>query len=203
MRYGRLFVFSLLLCFALSSMALATEPVEGGGETSTPVAETGSSDAGSTDTGSTDTGSGESSVPAETPSGDTGSGDSGTDTGTETETESTGEEVTGEETTGDDPFGSGVLYVEPDPVVMGYSTYDLTAPDARTESTLASAVVSVFGEYQPITHTVTDHLSDGSSVTYEQVVPGLAGVDWVWVSGVAIFALMLYSLFRLLGVFVK
>lgn len=90
-----------------------------------------------------------------------------------------------------------------EPVTMGYSTYEVTDAQERTESSVSQAVVSIFGVYQPITHTVTDHLSDGSSVTYEQVVPGLAGVDWVWVSGVALFALMLYSLFRLLGVIVK
>lgn len=92
---------------------------------------------------------------------------------------------------------------ESSPVVMGYSTYELSETEERTDSTVSEVVVSVFGEYQPVTHTVTDHLSDGSSVTYEQVVPGLAGVDWVWLSGVALFALMLYSLFRLLGVFMK
>lgn len=90
-----------------------------------------------------------------------------------------------------------------EPVTMGYSTYEVTDVQERTESTVSQAVVSIFGVYQPITHTVTDHLSDGSSVTYEQVVPGLAGVDWVWLSGVALFALMLWSLFRLLGVIVK
>lgn len=183
MKYGRFLAVVLVFCFVLSGMALATEPVGGDGDSapSAPV-ETG------TDSG-TDTGT-DTTVPADDLTGEES-----------TSEEVPGEEIPGEETSGDVTDWSTDWSI--DPVVMGYSDYTVNAPEERTESTIAAAVVSVFGEYQPITHTVTDHLSDGTSVTYEQVVPGLAGVDWVWVSGVGIFALMLYSLFRLLGVFVK
>ena len=37
----------------------------------------------------------------------------------------------------------------------------------------------------------------------EVVASGAAGVDWAWIAGVALFAIVLYSLFRLLGVFFK
>lgn len=109
--------------------------------------------------------------------------------------------------TGDvvDPFADDLMFYETVPdVTPGYSTYALddSAP-AYDSGTMADVIVRVFGEYQPKTQTVTDHLSDGTSVSYEQYVPGVAGVDWHWVSGVCLFALVLWSFFKLLGVFFK
>ena len=42
---------------------------------------------------------------------------------------------------------------------------------------------------------------DGETVTtiIDVVAPGAAGVDYVWLSGVLLFALMLFCLFKLLG----
>ena len=60
-------------------------------------------------------------------------------------------------------------------------------------------VVSLFGEYTPKTYSVTTYLSDGSTVTTTEYVPGLAGLDWPWLAGVVLFALVLWSFFRLLG----
>lgn len=178
MNFKRLFALVTVFCFVLCGAAFAVE--EDGGEIpeETPVEE---------------------SISEETPVGES--------TPEETPVEeSTPEEVPGEESTPDDGEEDEPVYLagdESDPVQMGYSTYEVGDMAERTDSTVAAAVVSVFGEYQPITHTVTDHLSDGSSVTYEQVVPGLAGVDWVWVTGAAFSAMVLYSVFRLLGVLVK
>ena len=63
-------------------------------------------------------------------------------------------------------------------------------------------IVHVFGTYSPvmsqeiISYTVED-------VTYSNVVnvvaPGAAGVDWTWVAGVFLFAIVLWSFFRLVG----
>ena len=68
-------------------------------------------------------------------------------------------------------------------------------------------ILSLFGSYEPVTYmeyfqTVAE---DGSAVwnSYEVVASGLAGVDWPWVMGVLLFAIVLYSFFRLLGVFFK
>lgn len=66
-------------------------------------------------------------------------------------------------------------------------------------SQLASAVVAIFGEYSPFTQTVTTYFADGSFVESVEVVPGLAGMDWVWISGVVLFALSLYCIFRMIG----
>lgn len=82
-----------------------------------------------------------------------------------------------------------------------YATYDLdAAAPAETEaSTLKDTLTALFGPYTPRTQTVTEHLEDGSSVTFTQAVPGLAGLDWPWLASVALFALFLYSLLRMIG----
>lgn len=91
-----------------------------------------------------------------------------------------------------------VTILDDDPVVV----VDVN-PDASTRSQLMDAVVSIFGEYSPRTQTVTTYLTDGTAVQSVEVVPGLAGLDWVWISGVGLFALFLFCLMRLLGGAVK
>ena len=75
--------------------------------------------------------------------------------------------------------------------------------DTSVRSQFASAIVSIFGEYTPRTQTVTTYLADGSQVVSVEVVPGLAGLDWLWLSSVGLFALFLFCLMRLLGGAVK
>lgn len=75
--------------------------------------------------------------------------------------------------------------------------------DMSVRSQFASAIVSIFGEYTPRTQTVITYLPDGTSVESVEVVPGLAGLDWVWISAVGLFALFLFCLMRLLGGAVK
>lgn len=53
-------------------------------------------------------------------------------------------------------------------------------------------LVSLFGAYTPTLDPVS-----GS------VAAGLAGVDWVWLASAGLFALVLYSFFRLVGVLLK
>lgn len=52
-------------------------------------------------------------------------------------------------------------------------------------------IISIFGTYTPVTDTAGTALQ------------GMAGVDWPYLAGVALFALVLYSFFRLLGVVFK
>lgn len=72
---------------------------------------------------------------------------------------------------------------------------------------MKSMIVDLFGRYTPVTYqqfySVTT--AEGTVIQgYDDVVAaGLAGVDWPWVMGVLLFAIVLYSLFRLLGVFFK
>ena len=66
-------------------------------------------------------------------------------------------------------------------------------------------IVSLFGCYEPVmTQTpvvVTDVESALSTVqVVDTVASGLAGVDWPWIAGVFLFAIVLWSFFRLVGV---
>lgn len=67
---------------------------------------------------------------------------------------------------------------------------------------MKSVIRSIFGEYQPVTTTAvyTENI-DGDIVTslVDVVADGTAGVDWEYVSGVFLFGLMLFCLFKLLG----
>ena len=67
-------------------------------------------------------------------------------------------------------------------------------------------IISIFGEYEPVmTQAIAETTVDGyiSYDMVEVVAAGAAGVDWAWIMGVCLFALVLYSLFRILGVFFK
>lgn len=60
-------------------------------------------------------------------------------------------------------------------------------------------VINIFGSYEPIyTDVVT---TDGAIQSV--VASGAAGVDWVYVAGVAIFALTLFCVFRIIGSVIK
>lgn len=68
-------------------------------------------------------------------------------------------------------------------------------------------IYGLFGSYEPVTYLefFQTTAEDGSVAwdSYEVVASGLAGVDWPWVMGVVLFAIVLYSFFRLLGVILK
>ncbi len=61
-------------------------------------------------------------------------------------------------------------------------------------------IETIFGVYTPVTYEVLDA---NGAVLYTAVADGAAGVDWTYVGGVFLFALVLYSFFRLLGVVFK
>lgn len=86
--------------------------------------------------------------------------------------------------------------------VSAYSVSELNEAPAPS-SPLSEAVTALFGTYTPRTQTVTQHLEDGSVVTYQEVIPGLAGLDWSWLASVGLFALVLFSLLRMIGGFLK
>lgn len=72
---------------------------------------------------------------------------------------------------------------------------------------MRNMIIELFGRYTPVTYSEYFYYTaaDGTVLQdYNEVVAsGLAGVDWPWVMGVLLFAIVLYSLFRLLGVFFK
>lgn len=74
---------------------------------------------------------------------------------------------------------------------------DVAAP--ADPETVPGLITALFGSYTPRTQTVTEHLSDGSTVTYTEVVPGIAGLDWPWIVSAVLFAMSLYCVFRMIG----
>ena len=67
-------------------------------------------------------------------------------------------------------------------------------------------VISLFGSYEPVmtfTPVVTEVEGVVSTELVEVVASGAAGLDWPWIMGVGLFAIVLYSMFRILGVFFK
>ena len=80
------------------------------------------------------------------------------------------------------------------------SVSEVDDPSAHTSGSLPDLVESVFGTYTPRTQTVTVYLDDGTTVEGTEIIPGVAGMDWYWIVGVFLFALILWSFFRFLGV---
>lgn len=95
------------------------------------------------------------------------------------------------------------LPVDSEPVLARQTVKTLDIPDFEDSAVLSSLMQSVFGEYVPRTQTVTETAPDGSTMTYTECVPGLAGLDWYWISGVALFALVLLSFMKMVGVLLK
>ena len=93
----------------------------------------------------------------------------------------------------------------PVPEVITFTTTlsEPTPPDPDAEPTLVSTVTALLGSYTPRTQTVTAYLSDGSTVTYDEYVQGLAGVDFEWLSGAVLFVVFLWSVLMMFGGLMK
>lgn len=124
------------------------------------------------------------------------------------------EEVVEDEVISDLPLDENLLEnTESDPVLelgentpMVYSVNDLRSTDSPDASVLADGlkgvIQSIFGVYEPVTTTaaITETV-DGEIVTtlVDVVADGAAGVDYEYISGVILFGVMLFCLFKLLG----
>lgn len=71
-------------------------------------------------------------------------------------------------------------------------------------------IEQLFGTYVPVTYevtsTVTTVTEEGSTTITEtaaQIATGMAGVDWEYIAGVLLFAIVLASVFKLIGVILK
>lgn len=65
---------------------------------------------------------------------------------------------------------------------------------------MADVVVQVLGEYQPKMQTVQELDSAGNVIaTSTEYVPGLAGLDYHWITGAVLFIVFLLGIFKLLG----
>jgi len=81
--------------------------------------------------------------------------------------------------------------------------FALATIESDADNTMSQAVKALFGTYTPRVQTVTTYYNGEQIAIEEQYVPGAAGLDWEWLAGFAVFCLMLYCLFRLLGGTVK
>lgn len=67
-------------------------------------------------------------------------------------------------------------------------------------------ILTIFGAYEPtVTPTVVTSVVDGvtSAEVVDVVASGAAGLDWPWIMGVILFAIVLWSFFRLVAVALK
>ena len=94
-----------------------------------------------------------------------------------------------------------------DPLAVTSPTWyveDLRSANAPAEALtgLKSLVTSIFGEYTPVTTTsvISETVgTDTHQYLVETVAPGAAGVDYEWIAGVVLFAILLFCLMKLLG----
>lgn len=86
---------------------------------------------------------------------------------------------------------------------QGYSTSGLDDGEEQSPESMSGIVSAIFGTYSPKTQTVTQTLDNGSVVTSQEIIPGVAGMDWHWIAGVVLFSIVLWSFFRFLGVIFK
>lgn len=123
----------------------------------------------------------------------------------DTETSGEAELPVDDSGTDSDPAGTDDTGTEDVPVIQVdtssnvTSVYNVTVSDTVSRSPLLDAITALFGEYQPRTYTVTTYLEDGIAVESEEIVPGLAGLDYNWLAGVTIFMLSLFCIFRMIG----
>lgn len=89
-----------------------------------------------------------------------------------------------------------------DPAVSTIEDLRSTDPPAEILTGLKALVTSIFGEYTPVTTTSVVSQTVGNDThqyLVETVAPGAAGVDYEWVAGVLLFAIMLFCLMKLVG----
>lgn len=86
---------------------------------------------------------------------------------------------------------------------QGYATSGLDDGVDQPDESMSGIVAAVFGKYSPKTQTVSLTLDNGTVVTSQEIIPGVAGMDWHWIAGVFLFSVVLWSFFRFLGVIFK
>lgn len=65
---------------------------------------------------------------------------------------------------------------------------------------MSEIMTNLFGVYSPV---MTDVYNELGEYVGSTVASGMAGVDWQYIGGVALFAICLISVFKLLGVILK
>lgn len=99
---------------------------------------------------------------------------------------------------------------EPDPTATPEPTPEPTPampviqePVVQPPDGFAAIIIDIFGSYSPRMQSVITTLPDGTEVVSIEPVPGLAGLDWPWLTGVALFAIFLNGFMVCVGVLLK
>lgn len=80
------------------------------------------------------------------------------------------------------------------PVVLALAEYD----DVPT--VMADVVSAVLGDYERLTYTTEEYDSSGNLISVStEYVPGLAGLDYAWITGAILFSLLIAGVLKLLG----
>ena len=185
-RFAPVLALVVCLCLPVGASAVGTDLDGSGDAVEVSPVETASEASGdtSTETFTTETDNGNVTINVTVP------------TASDTPSEDVSQDISAEDAV--------ALGIEDAPSYPSYSTRTLDdiAPSEATAA-LPGLITSPLGPYTPRTQTVTEYLSDGSSVTYTEVVPGLAGLDWPWITSVTLFAMALYCIFRMIGGLLK
>lgn len=87
------------------------------------------------------------------------------------------------------------------------AAYSVTSPDVLAVNepgesglVMVDVITGVLGEYRRQTYTVQEYDSSGNLIaTSTEYVPGLAGLDYAWITGAILFGIVLAAGFKLLG----
>lgn len=99
-------------------------------------------------------------------------------------------------------FQSNSLLAVPSGISNGSEAFPRSS-SSDSDGNVQNALLALFGPYTPRMQTVTTYYNGEVVSTEEQVIPGVAGLDFEWLVSVGLFALMLWCLFRLLGGLLK
>lgn len=77
-------------------------------------------------------------------------------------------------------------------------------------STIREWLEGILGTYEPVMYTVKGAVSYGGAdsmayheYTYQKVADGLAGLDWSYIFTALLLLVVIYSVFRLLGILLQ
>lgn len=87
------------------------------------------------------------------------------------------------------------------------AAYSVTSPGipeiyelSESDPVMVDVITGILGEYQRQTYTVEQYDSNGDLIAVStEFVPGLAGLDYAWITGAIFFGIVLSAGFKLLG----
>lgn len=95
----------------------------------------------------------------------------------------------------------------PEEPVQEPSTFTVTSPVVLAAAepgdgptVMVDVISSILGDYQRISYTTEEYDTEGNLLSVStEYVPGLAGLDYTWITGAVLFGLLIAGLLKLLG----